>query len=1057
MLDLKIYKNKSYINSGNIFSKLLMLQKYFESEKSILIIVENEKKINEYIKINNYLKNQKLSKKNIYELNNISDLVNIIYNKKWIYITTKDLFSLEWNFHLLEEKNIFVIEKKQNIEISSITKKLNDFHYTFSENENSGTFQITWDTLSFIDMSWHHYKITFWWDNVDEIIDMEDKKNIESLFIWKNVPLLYNNIQRNNDVNFSLKDKISVSHSMIILDSVDFCSEYDSIITDLNNFIDLSYLWNNKEKIDLSVCDLCIESIEDLKNILKNKSYEGKYIFTKSIKTFKNFLELNNIENIHVHESSINSLKSFVVSSPPPNPPPIKEGGSKKKQGEVFICDDNIGRLFIKKRVKRSLSKNLNLLLQIKTGDYIVHIDHGIWIFAGIQEKNLGWIKKEYITLEYKNNDILFVPITEVSRVSKYVWVENPKLTPLSTKEWERKLQKVHENVEIIARELLEVHARRNIQKWFSFLKFLKQEQEFQKSFEYKYTDDQIHSIQEIFDDMEQSSPMDRLLSWDVGFWKTEVAFNAIYKCLLNNKQAAFISPLTVLTYEHFEKAKERFKDLPFNIEVLTRFEKANKIKSVLEKLKNWQVDLVIWTHRILSKDIVFKNLWLLIVDEEHKFGVKDKEKIKELKDNIDILSMSATPIPRSLNMALNGIKSISMLTTPPEGRQPISTIVSRFNDNIILQAGKNEFARWGQLFFIHNRVETISHMQLYLEKIFPSKKIIITHGQLPWDTLEKRIIEFKQKKYDILLSTTVIENGIDFANVNTIIINEAQNFWISQIHQLRWRVGRSEKKWYCYMLFKKDAIKEDAAKRLKTIVDYSHLWSGFELAIKDLEIRWWWEILGVRQSGQSVEIGVNLFLQMLENKIEELKNNSLIPEGKNSIMHISTKIDLNIWAYISDDFFWSELDKINFYREIESLENMQDLNNIIIDFKEINKNLPKETHNFFSILELKLLAHTYKISQIKKIWINYQVDFEKNSNPLPSPPPEGEGNKKENKQIKILKAFLEKDIEVKFKVISVTRLRSEVKNFANDESFLQYMLQLLKERIWNKKIKLKG
>jgi transcription-repair coupling factor (superfamily II helicase) len=447
-----------------------------------------------------------------------------------------------------------------------------------------------------------------------------------------------------------------------------------------------------------------------------------------------------------------------------------------------------------------------------------------------------------------------------------------------------------------------------------------------------------------------------------------------------------------------------------------------------------------------LSEDIQFKDLWLLVVDEEHKFWVKDKEKIKNLKGNIDILSMSATPIPRSLNMALNWIKSISMLTTPPVGRQAIHTIVSNFSDKVIEDAGKKEFERWGQLFFIHNRVETISHFGSYLEKIFPKKKIIVTHGQLPWDTLEKRIIDFKNKKYDILLSTTVIENGIDFPNVNTMIIHEAGNFWISQIHQLRGRVGRSEKQWYCYLLFKKDKIKQDAAKRLKTIVDYSHLWAGFELAIKDLEIRWWWDILGIRQSGQSVEIGVNLFLQMLESKVEELKNDS-VETNKSKLnwkpyVHdtINTKIDLNISIFIDNSFFASELDKINFYREIESLNTIKDLESIILDFKETTKNIPKWTLNFFDLLRLKILATQFQIISIRKVWINYQIDFKDTG----------------EKGLENLKQFLELDKEVKFRVISVTRLRSETKRFTNDESFLEYMLQLFGWKITNSKIKLK-
>ena len=841
----------------------------------------------------------------------------------------------------------------------------------------------------------------------------------------------------------ALKEKLNNKNTLIVLDSLDFSSSYDDLYGGLKNFINLPSLSQNKtNEIDLWFKDLFVESIDDLKELLNNSSFHHKYIFTKNIKTFKNFIEYNDIDSVHILESSVNNLKSF------------------QWKESLFICDDNISRIFVKKRGKRSMSKDMDLLLQIKPWDYIVHIDHWIGIFNTIIEKDLWWIKKEYVELEYKSDDKLFVPITEVGRLSKYVWSENPKLTPLSTKAWETKLKKASADIEIIARELLDVYAKRKLHKWFTFTSFPKEEWIFQNSFEFTYTKDQFSIIQEIFQDMESENPMDRLLSGDVGFWKTEIAFNAIYKAMLNGKQAALISPLVVLAYEHFDKAQERFQDFPFNIAVITRFEKESKIKEVLKKLESGKIDCIIWTHRLLSPDIKFKDLWLLVVDEEHKFWVADKEKIKNFKGNIDILSMSATPIPRSLNLALNGIKSISMLTTPPVGRQSIHTIVSNFSDKIIQDAGNKEFERWGQLFFIHNRVETISHFQAYLEKIFPNKKIIVTHWQLPGDTLEKRIIDFKRKQYDILLSTTVIENWIDFSNVNTIIINEAGNFWISQIHQLRWRVWRGDRQWYCYLLFKKDKIKQDAAKRLKTIVDYSHLWAGFELAIKDLEIRWGWDILGIRQSGQSVEIGVNLFLQMLESKIEELKNtspaySSLSPSirgTKGEPYKINTKIDLNISIFIDNNFFSSELDKINFYREIESLNTIEDLESIISDFKESaltptlsqgekeKDRLPRWTNNFFDLLRLKILANKHNISYIKRAWLNYQIDF----------------SDAWDKGLENLKQFLDHDKEVKFRVISLTRIRSETKKFANDESFIQYLLQLFSWKTRNRKIKLK-
>ncbi len=1005
-LKLKIEKNKHYINFGSIFSRLLLLKNELENTNSFLLVVENEKNIRSYIKTSEYLGIE------LNELNTVSDFVNLFFNESWEYIANKDIFHLKHDsLEQFKYKNLLELKVWDKIILTELTEKLHNFNYTFSEYDNKNSFKVLWDTLSITDNIWNTVKISLW------------ENEIESISNWKNIFYIWNNIW----LEFSTKYNILLDlpdNILVILDSLDFYSSYDKISKNLTNFIIFNSLSDKDNYTDLSINDLYLEKIDDFKFILEEKWIQ-KYIFTKNKKTIHNFLDLNNLTWIDIFETNLNNLKSF------------------KTKKSIVITDDNISRIFVKKRIKRSLSKNLDLMMQIKEWDYIVHIDHGIWIFREIVEKDLWGIRKEYITLEYKNNDKLFIPITEVARVSKYVGSENPKLTGLSTKEWEKKLQKVSEDVEKIAWELLEVYAKRKLVKWYKFHSFPKEEAVFANSFEYVYTDDQINVISDIYKDMESENPMDRLLSWDVWFGKTEIAFASIYKSIINWKQAALISPLVVLAYEHYEKAIERLSSFPINIWIVTRFEKASSIKSTLEKLKTWKIDLIIWTHRLLSEDIQFKDLGVLIVDEEHKFWVKDKEKIKKFKGNIDILSMSATPIPRSLNMALNGIKSISMLTTPPVGRQDIQTIVSSFDDDVIFTAAKREFERWWQLFFIHNRVETIETMWRFLEDLFPGKKVAIAHGQLPWDKLEKRIIEFKRKEYDILLATTVVENWIDFSNVNTIFINEAQNFWISQIHQLRWRVWRSDRKWYCYLLFKKDKIKEDAAKRLKTIVDYSHLWAWFELAIKDLEIRWWWDILGIRQSGQWHDIWVNLFLEMLEHKVEEMKNNIEVPVPwklkSRKRVPVPITIELNLWAYIDNWYFASELDKINFYREIESLNSLEDLENIISDFKEINKDIPVATNNFFDLLKLKLKASKYKIIGIKRVWINYQIDF--------------------NTDFKTeeLKEFLKLDKEVKFTVINISRLRSSTKNFANEEKFLQYLLQIFDWKIKSKiRLKLK-
>jgi len=1010
-LNIKLQKNQVYTQAWSSFLKLTLLRPILEYEPCFLMIVENEKSISSYLKIA-----ESLSLK-LDNIDNISDIVNLVYNWKWNYIVNKDIFSLDiLNTKQFNYKYVYKIKKWDTIKIIDLIKKLNDLWYLFSENQNPNTFFVSWDTFNFTNSSWVLLKISFWWDEIDSIF--LDKDLLVEYVFWANIKLntLDHSSYENQDFLSFYKDK----NIFTILDSIDYYSSFDFIFKWLTSYLVFASLWNNSDNKDLWFNDLVIHNLDEFRNLLEDKS-KIKYIITKNRKTISNFLNLNNLDDVIVTETNLNSIKSI------------------KNDNIVIVWDDNISRIFIKKRIKRTLSENMDLLMQIKPGDFIVHIDHWVWVFREIVEKELWWIRKEYITLEYKNSDKLFVPITEVNRVSKYVWVENPKLTALSTKEWEKKLKKVSEDVEQIANELLEIYAKRKLQIWHSFKSNKYEEAKFFNSFEYEYTSDQYNVINEIYTDMESENPMDRLLSWDVWFGKTEVAFASIFKAIINHKQAALISPLVVLAYEHFEKAKERFSNFPFNIEVITRFEKASVIKTTLEKLKSWKIDLIIWTHRLLSEDVKFKDLWLLVIDEEHKFWVKDKEKIKSFKWNIDILSMSATPIPRSLNMALNGIKQVSMLTTPPVWKQSIQTIVSSFDDDLIFESCKREFDRGGQVFFIHNRVETISWVQAYLEKLLPWKSVVVAHWQLPWDTLEKRIIEFKRKQFDILLATTVVENGIDFSNVNTIFINEANNFWISQIHQLRWRVGRWVNKWYCYLLFKKDTIKEDAAKRLRTIVDYSHLWAWFELAVKDLEIRWWWDILGIRQSWSSVEIWVSLFLEMLEDKIEEIKiNRQIISEDEVSLKRIDTIIDLNIEAYISDNYFSSELDKINFYREIESIRDIKDLDNLINDFKEISWEFEKSTKNLFDIIRLKILSNKYKIKSIKKLGINYQIDFDENIN------------------LDELKKFLLFDTKLNFNYVTPSRIRSPIKNFENEQSLLEYLLFIFENKHEKKRIVIK-
>ena len=1019
-----IKKNISYINSWNFFSKSLFLKSSLKSICS-LIIVESEKEVSIYEKIFNFLSI------NFRTLDKQESLNDLIFNKSEFFITSiEKIENINTNKNQLQHFSL-EITKGQSYDLEQITKRLLELEYKFSDFENPGTFKKAWDTIRITSSdSKNNYEISFWGDEIEEI--RLNSKVFEKINIWKNsnIKPFTNNGQATEGIEQFLETLDE--ETFVILDNLNFSIHYDKLTNKLENFTCIDYITNKdlNKVIDLEINVPKIKNTNELKEITKKKKVT---FYTKNEKTIKNFLEYNNIKNCKIIETNLNVLKSF------------------ETKNDSFVCDDIIRELFTKKRVKKNISADLDLLLKIKPWDYVVHIEHWIWIFKEIVKKEIKQkekiVTKEYIEIKYLWEDKLFVPITEVSRVNKYLWLENPKLTSLGWNSWENKLKKATKEAEVIALELIEIYANRKLNKWFSFTPDENKENSFKNSFPYLHTEDQNTTISEILDDMSKPIPMDRLIVGDVWFWKTEIAFNSIYRSFINKKQSILIVPLVVLAYEHFEKAKERFKDFWIKVWVLTRLETEKQTSNTIKKLASGELDLVVWTHKLLSEKITYKNLWLIVTDEEHKFWVSDKEKIKEFKTSIDCLAMSATPIPRSLNMALSNIRQISILKTAPFWRKDIDTIINRFSESVIKSAWTEEFDRNGQMFFVHNRVKTIDSIKVLLQKIFPDKSIVITHGQLQWTELEKRIIAFKNKKFDILLSTTVIENWIDFSNVNTIIINNAEQFWLSQIHQLRWRVWRSDKQWYCHLLYKGENIKSESSKRLKTVVEHSYIWAGFELAMKDLEIRWGWDLLGFRQSGQSSQVWINLYLKIIEEKILEIQTKcmdkiplSVSPQGREDYhkKNIDTKIDLDVEVFIPSDFFGSELDKINFYREIELIDDLEELESVKNDLIESNDSNIMWIKNVFDLLELKIRSKEFLIENIKKVWINYQIDFIKEIS------------------LEKLKNFLDKDKKIMFKVITWSRLRSSIKNFANNKNFIEYLLWLFKDHNLNTKIKLK-
>ncbi|MCH2188741.1 DEAD/DEAH box helicase [Candidatus Gracilibacteria bacterium] len=1003
-----------YSDHDNIFAKVSLLH-----EQGGVLIVPDQKTLKKYQKL--FLS----FGKHLEQIDSLADLQGLERSVEMM-VSTSDIFFLKF-----QEFPEISVKKGTEYTLESLRNELIEFGYEYASYIEPGNFSISGDTLTIRPGNAHAvYKINFWGDEIENIFvtrkNNDDMQEMDEVVFGKYTRFDFEQI--GTQINPKITEKLQTAPYIFLdnIDSVCDISEVHKLLPQgiyFDTFHAISF-----PQVSLEIKALQIPDIESFHEKLKDFDTKNISIISRNTRGVENFLSYNDISGISLQKTDLNFLKSFETAN------------------TLVLCDDVLSRIFIKKRSKKSLSKNLDLLLQIQPGDYIVHKDHGIGIFHEIIEKQLGKNKNEYLEIHYKNNDKIFVPIHEVGRVNKYIGEEHPTLTSLGGNSWEKKLNKVDQDVAKIAEELLTTYAKRKMQAGFAHGRHA-EERIFQDSFEYTYTSDQLTIIEDITQDMEQPYPMERLVCGDVGFGKTEIAFCALYKAILSGTQGVLISPLLVLAYEHYQKALTRFSDTGIRIELLTRMQSPTQVKNILGDLKKGNIDLVIGTHRLLSEDIVYKKLGLLVIDEEHKFGVADKEKIKGYTQShvgqnygVDILSLSATPIPRSLNLALSGVKSISLLTTPPYGRKSVSTLVSQFDDDLIQQAGKRELDRGGQIFFIHNEVRSIDSMAGHLQKLFPKKTIGVAHGQLPGSVLENRILDFRQKKYDILLATTVIENGIDFPDSNTIFINNAHKFGISNIHQLRGRVGRSDIQGYCYLLIRKDRIADEGAKRLQTLVQYSHLGAGFDLAMKDLEIRGGGDILGIRQSGQSKEIGINLYLQMLEDKIEFLKKHiDDTPEEKNQGKPaIEARIDLNISAYIDNHVFQSELDKINFYREIENIDSLEELESMQRDFRSMSPELSAPTQNFFDLLTAKILAQNVGIIHIKKAGVNYQIDFH------------------ESITIPELQNFLSEDHKAYFAVITPHRLRTPTKHFENPQKFLQYFLHVLQKKGKKSKMKLK-
>jgi transcription-repair coupling factor (superfamily II helicase) len=612
-------------------------------------------------------------------------------------------------------------------------------------------------------------------------------------------------------------------------------------------------------------------------------------------------------------------------------------------------------------------------LPQLAPGDYVVHVDHGIARFHGLTRMSSDGIEREFLVLEYAAGDRLYVPTERIDRVSRYIGAPivsgAPHLSRLRTPEWQRTKNRVKESVAEIAQELLDLYAAREVAPGFAFSADSLWQQELEASFPYMETPDQIEAIMTVKEDMEKAKPMDRLICGDVGYGKTEIALRAAFKAVMNDKQVAILVPTTVLAQQHFLTFTERLQTFPLRVEMLSRFCPPEKEREILEGLAQGTVDICIGTHRLLQKDVMFKDLGLAIIDEEQQFGVVQKEKLKQIRREVDTLALSATPIPRTLQMSLTGIRDMSIVGTPPEERLSVQTYVGVYDDTLVRQVVLRELERNGQVFFVHNRVQTIALAARKLQDLVPEARIAIAHGQMPEEQLEKVMTDFIAGKYDILVTTTIIQLGLDMPNVNTLIIDQADRFGLAQLYQLRGRVGRGINQAYAYLFFDEGRqLTPQAYKRLRTILEATELGSGFAIAMKDLEIRGAGNLLGVRQSGHIAALGFDLYCQLLVETVEELKAKQA-GEVKTSVIASEAKqspsISLPLAAHIPEEYVSNLNTRLSLYHRLAKVEHIEEVADIAQELKDRFGPLPEPVENLLYIVKIKVLAAGAKVSSI--------------------------------------------------------------------------------------------
>ena len=622
----------------------------------------------------------------------------------------------------------------------------------------------------------------------------------------------------------------------------------------------------------------------------------------------------------------------------------------------VITESDIFGQEQKKKKKKKTYNgKRIQDFAELSIGDYVVHEKYGLGIYRGMEKIESDGITKDYINIEYKDASNLFVPASQLELIQKYsnLSARKPKLNKLGGTEWEKTKSRVRSQVQIAAQDLVKLYAERQAKEGYAYGKDTVWQKEFEELFPYEETEDQLSAIEDTKRDMESHRIMDRLICGDVGYGKTEVAIRAAFKAVMDSKQVVYLVPTTILAQQHYNSFKERMEHYPVEIAMLSRFCTPKEQKRIFDGLKNGTIDIVIGTHKVLSKNIKYKNLGLLIIDEEQRFGVKQKEKIKQLKKDVDVLALSATPIPRTLHMSLAGIRDMSVLEVPPVDRRAIQTYVMEYNEELVREAIERELGRGGQVYYVYNRVNNIDEVAAGLQRLLPNATVEYAHGQMGERQLETIMSGFINKEIDVLVSTTIIETGLDIPNVNTMIIQDAQLFGLSQLYQLRGRVGRSNRTAYAFLMYRRNSIlKEEAEKRLKAIREFTDLGSGFKIAMRDLEIRGAGNLLGAEQSGHMESVGYDLYCKMLNEAVLTMKGE------QQEVDTFTTSIDLSIDAYIPETYIKSESEKLSWYKRIATIETQEESEDMIEEMTDRYGDTPAPLIRLMDVALLREEAH---------------------------------------------------------------------------------------------------